>query len=382
MTYSSLIMCSNPKAQYLSHKDEIDAAVNRVLESGWYILGNEVRSFEKEFAQYTETSYGIGVGSGTEAIHLALSTFGIGPGDEVITVSHTAVATVAAIELAGATPVLVDIEPDYFTIDPGKIEAAITPKTRAVIPVHLYGQPADMDPIMELARSYSLKVIEDCAQAHGALYKGKRAGSIGDAGCFSFYPTKNLGAIGDAGIIVTRHRDIAERARYLREYGWAERYVSHLPGMNTRLDEIQAAILRVKLKYLDKDNARRICIANEYSILSEFGVKVPKERMSTAHIYHLFVIRSAKRNELVKFLEERGIAASIHYPVPVHLQPAYRRLNSALPLPETERAACEILSLPIYPELSKDEGQKTIDLIGEFSRIRSDQEPSVSRESS
>jgi dTDP-4-amino-4,6-dideoxygalactose transaminase len=375
-------MCSNPKAQYLSHKDEIDAAVNRVLESGWYILGNEVRSFEKEFAQYTETSYGIGVGSGTEAIHLALSTFGIGPGDEVITVSHTAVATVAAIELAGATPVLVDIEPDYFTIDPGKIDAAITPKTRAVIPVHLYGQPADMDPIMELARSYSLKVIEDCAQAHGALYKGKRAGSIGDAGCFSFYPTKNLGAIGDAGIIVTRHRDIAERARYLREYGWAERYVSHLPGMNTRLDEIQAAILRVKLKYLDKDNARRICIANEYSILSEFGVKVPKERMSTAHIYHLFVIRSAKRNELVKFLEERGIAASIHYPVPVHLQPAYRRLNSALPLPETERAACEILSLPIYPELSKDEGQKTIDLIGEFSRIRSDQEPSVSRESS
>lgn len=365
-----MILCSNPKAQYLSHKDEIDAAVRSVLESGRYILGNEVRSFEKEFAQYTETSYGIGVGSGTEAIHLALCAFGIGPGDEVITVSHTAVATVAAIELAGGIPVLVDIEPDYFTIDPGKIEAAVTPKTRAVIPVHIYGQPADMDPVMEIARKHDLRVIEDCAQAHGAFYKGKRVGSIGDAGCFSFYPTKNLGAIGDGGMLITRNREIAERAKCLREYGWAERYVSHLPGMNTRLDEIQAAILRVKLRHLDEDNARRVRIANAYRALSGFGVKIPDQRGSSRHVYHLFVIRSARRNELMVFLKERGVAASIHYPVPVHLQPAYMRLKSNMSLSETERTASEILSLPMYPELSDIDVKKIIDLIGEFSKVR------------
>jgi dTDP-4-amino-4,6-dideoxygalactose transaminase len=363
-----LIFCSNPKAQYLSYKEEIDDAVYRVLDSGRYILGHEVRSFEEEFASYTGVSHGIGVGSGTEAIHLALSASGIGPSHEVITVSHTAVATVAAIELAGATPVLVDIEPDFFTISTEKIESAVTSKTRAIIPVHIYGQPADMDPIMEIAKRHNLKVIEDCAQAHGALYKGRRVGSIGDVGCFSFYPTKNLGAMGDGGIIVTNDKEIADKAKLIREYGWAERYISHMPGMNTRLDEIQAAILRVKLRHLDEDNSKRIRIADAYGVLNGCGVIPPTLRDSSTHVFHLYVVRTGRRNEIMAFLKEGGVSASIHYPLPVHLQPAYRKLSVGKELPETEKTAAEILSLPMYPELSEADVQKTISLIREFEK--------------
>lgn len=283
-----MIPCANPKVQYLAYRGEIDAAVGRVLESGWYILGEEVKAFEEEFATYIGVSCGIGVGSGTEAIHLALVSCGIGPGDEVITVSHTAVATVAAIELAGATPVLVDIEPDFFTLNPNKLEEAITPRTKAVLPVHLYGQPADLDPILEIARKHHLRVIEDCAQAHGAMYKDKRAGSYGDMACYSFYPTKNLGALGDGGIIVTNDTELAKKARLLREYGWAQRYVSHLAGWNTRLDEIQAAILRVKLKHLDEDNSKRARLAEIYNRkLSTTNLILPKRRENSTHAYHL-----------------------------------------------------------------------------------------------
>jgi len=350
-----MILCANPRLQYLARKGEIDGVVMRVLERGRYILGEEVKALESEFAAYIGVEYGIGVGSGTEALHLALKACGIGVGDEVITVSHTAVATVAAIEQAGATPVLVDIEPNFFTIDPEKIVDAITPKTKAIIPVHLYGQPADLNPILEIAGSYNLRVIEDCAQAHGAVYKSKRVGSYGDLACFSFYPTKNLGALGDGGMVVTGQAEFARRLRLLREYGWAERYVSHFPGVNSRLDEVQAAILRVKLHYLDQDNAARARIASMYNTkLIGCDMVLPTCRQETNHVYHLYVVRTQRRDALKGHLKDKGIAALVHYPVPVHLQPVYQgRLTGVDQLLETERAAQEVLSLPIYPELNE-----------------------------
>lgn len=348
-----MILCSHPKAQYEAYKDEIDSAVKRVLESGWYVLGEEVRSFEKEFSDYIGVPFGIGVGSGTEAIHLALACFGIGRDDEVITVSHTATATVAAIELTGATPVLVDIEPDYFTLDPAQLKSAITPRTKAIVPVHMYGQVADMTPILEIARQHNLRVIEDCAQAHGALYKNKRVGSWGDMACFSFYPTKNLGALGDGGMVVTADKTLADKAMLLRQYGWAERFSSQVAGWNTRLDEIQAAILRVKLKHLDQDNAKRASLAQLYdSELANHGHILPHKRDHSTHVYHLYVIRSKKRDELLSHLKERGIGAAIHYPVPIHLQPAYEKLPGHDRLPTTEQRCGEIMSLPMYPELT------------------------------
>lgn len=341
--------------------------LSRVLNSGRYILGKEVDAFEEEFSRYISVAHGIGVGSGTEALHLALSACGIGRGDEVITVAHTAVATVAAIELAGATPVLVDIDSDFYTIDPEKIESAITSHTKAIIPVHIYGHPADMDPILKIARKNRLYVIEDCAQAHGAMYKGNRVGSIGDIGCFSFYPTKNLGALGDGGMVVTSNKELSKRAYLLREYGWTERYVSHFSGWNTRLDEIQAAILRVKLKHLDEDNSKRMRIAEMYNKdLGVSNIVLSKQRKNSTHVYHLYVIRSSKRNELLTFLREKGIGASIHYPVPVHLQPAYKSLYGCEELPETEKIAKEIVSLPIYPELSESDVQMIIRVIMDF----------------
>jgi dTDP-4-amino-4,6-dideoxygalactose transaminase len=312
--------------------------------------------------------YGIGVGSGTEGLHLALKACDIGVGDEVITVSHTAVATLAAIEQAGAAPVLVDIEPDFFTIDPKKIATVITPKTKAIIPVHLYGQPADLDPILEIAGTYGLRVIEDCSQAHGATYKGKRIGSYGDMACFSFYPTKNLGAIGDGGMIVTDQPELANRAGLLREYGWEKRHISTVPAWNSRLDEIQAAILRIKLPYLDQDNAARAIIAEMYGDgLSGYGMILPACRSEASHVYHLFVVRTPRRDALKQHLKERGIAALIHYPMPAHQHPAYRgRLAGRENLVETERAAPELLSLPIYPELSKTEVQAVLKAVGMF----------------
>jgi dTDP-4-amino-4,6-dideoxygalactose transaminase len=363
-----VILCSNPQAQYQAHKAEIDVAILRVLDKGWYILGEETKTFEAEFAAYIGVAHGIGVGSGTEALHIALAACGIGPGDEVITVSHTAVATVAAIELAGATPVLVDIEPDYFTLDPDKLEAAISPRTKAIIPVHLYGQPADLKPILEITRRHGVRVIEDCAQAHGAIYRGRRVGSWGDIACFSFYPTKNLGALGDGGMVVTNDSTLAERARLLREYGWASRYVSRVAGWNSRLDELQAAALRVKLRYLDADNAARARLAAEYEDdLADTALDTSKCRADATHVFHLYVVRSRERNELQTFLQARGVGALIHYPVPVHLQPAYQgRLQGGDKLPETERAAREVLSLPMFPELGESEVQMVIATIQAF----------------
>ena len=362
-----MMFCSNPRAQFLSHKDEIDSAISSVLERGRYVLGEEVSRFERAFAGYIGVARGIGTGSGTEALHIALAACGIGPGDEVITVSHTAVATAAAIELSGGRPRFVDIEPRCYTMDPERVEAAITSKTKAILPVHIYGQPAAMEPILALARANDLWVIEDCAQAHGAWYSGKRVGSLGDVGCFSFYPTKNLGAMGDGGMVVTDNEELAERAAALREYGWAERYVSQVRGWNSRLDEIQAAILHAKLKYLDEDNVRRRCLADRYdSELGETGLELPVAREGTTPVYHLYVVRSRRRDQLLDFLRRNRIMASIHYPVPIHLQPAYRDRKKPIALPETEKAASQILSLPIYPELELSDLKKITDLIKEF----------------
>jgi dTDP-4-amino-4,6-dideoxygalactose transaminase len=364
-----LIPCANPHAQYTSQKVEIDAAISRLLASGMYILGDEVRAFEKEFAAYLGAREAIGVGSGTEALHIALVACGVGRGDEVITVGHTAVATVAAIELAGATPVLVDIDPEHCTLDPELLDRAITRRTKAVIPVHLYGQPADLDAILSIARAHGLRVIEDCAQCHGAMYGDRRAGTLGDLGCFSFYPTKNLGAIGDGGAIVTSDSSLAERARLIREYGWAERYVSHIPGWNSRLDPLQAAILRVKLTRLDDDNARRQAIAERYdSGLADAGLVLPRRRVGSTHVFHLYVVRSEDRAELQSFLRDRGIGTLVHYPVPVHQQPAYAT-RVRVPhggLRETERTAREVLSLPMFPELGQDEVRAVISAIRVF----------------
>jgi dTDP-4-amino-4,6-dideoxygalactose transaminase len=365
-----MILCSNPQAQYLAHKSEIDTAIQRVIDSGWYILGNEVKAFEEEFAAYSGVKYGIGVGSGTEAIHLALLACGIGQGDEVITVSHTAVATIAAIELASATPVFVDIDPYFYTIDTSKIERVITARTKAIIPVHLYGQPADIQKVLEIAKKHKLRVIEDCAQAHGARFEDRRVGSFGDLGCFSFYPTKNLGALGDGGMVITNDQSCADRVRALREYGWQERYVSHIKGMNSRLDEIQAAILRVKLRYLDEDNEKRGAIASIYNKeLGSSALSLPKRRNRATHIYHLFVVRYSKRDMLQAFLKERKIGALIHYPRPVHEQPAYmNRITGSVNLLETERAAREILSLPMFPELSSEDAISVSRAIHEFTK--------------
>jgi len=363
-----VILCSNPRAQYLAHQTEIDEAMRRVLDQGWYILGDEVKAFEREFAAYLGATYALGVGSGTEALHLALAACGVGPGDEVITVAHTAVATVSAIELLGATPVLVDIDPTTFTLDPAKLESVISPKTKAIVPVHLYGHPADLTPILDIARRHNLRVVEDCAQAHGARYQGRRVGAWGDIACFSFYPTKNLGAIGDGGAVVTNDPALADRARLFREYGWAERCVSHIPGWNSRLDELQAAILRVKLRYLDTDNATRARLAALYTDgLTGLNVTVPLARADSTHVYHLYVIRSPHRDELQGFLKKGGLGALVHYPVPVHLQPAYRnRLRGRDALPETERAAREVLSLPMYPELNVADVQRVVEAVKLF----------------
>lgn len=352
-----MILCSNPKAQYLAHQVGIDAAIQRVLQSGYYVLGTEVKAFESEFAAYASSKHCIGVGSGTEALHVAIRALGIGAGDEVITTAHTAVATVSAIELAGATPVFADIDAQYFTLDPALVERAISPKTKAIVAVHLYGQPADLTAFSAIAKARGLKLIEDCAQAHGALHQGRQVGSVGDIAAFSCYPTKNLGAIGDGGMIVTSDDALATRCRLLREYGWAERYVSHISGFNSRLDELQAAILRVKLPALDADNDKRRKVAERYDAeLASLPVVLPSRRPETRHVFHLYVLRAQNRDRLQEHLRAAGVGALIHYPVPIHLQKAYLgKLRGRESLPETERAAREVLSLPMYPELSDAE---------------------------
>lgn len=367
-----MIPFSDLKLQYLSLKEEIDASIQRVLDSGWFILGREVEAFEEEFARYVGAEYGVGVGSGTEALHLALLACGVGPADEVITVSHTAVATVAAIELTGARPVLIDIDPRSYTMDPGHLEASIGPATRAIVPVHLYGQAADLDPILAVAKRHGVKVVEDAAQAHGAEYKGRKAGSWGDVGCFSFYPTKNLGAFGDGGLVVTRDADLAERLKLLREYGWGERYVSSAKGTNSRLDEIQAAILRVKLKKLDEWNAVRRDHAALYDQLLAGGpVVTPLEMEYGKHCHHIYAVRSTRREGLRQFLRENGVGALVHYPVPVHLQEGYRDLGLGEgSLPVTEQVASEVLTLPVAPEVTEQQIRQVCDLVREFEQVK------------
>jgi dTDP-4-amino-4,6-dideoxygalactose transaminase len=363
---------TDPKANYLAHRVEIDAAIQRVLESGWYILGREVEAFEQEFAAFIGVRHAIGVGNGTDALELALRASGVGPNDLVFTVSHTAVATVAAIELTGATPVLVDIDPVTYTMDPNSLAEVLSRphkgRPKAVIPVHLYGQPADMPAIMELAHRYGLQVIEDCAQSHGATLAGRMTGSWGEIAAFSFYPTKNLGALGDGGIVVTNDSSLAERVRLLRQYGWRERYISDSPGLNSRLDELQAAILSVKLRYLDEENRKRRNLAGVYDkMLSATGLVLPASTSSTKHVYHQYVIRTASRDALKRFLADRGIGTAIHYPVPVHRQPAYQgRLSCAGSMTKTEMVAGEILSLPMHPQLTEAQLERTCTAILQF----------------
>jgi dTDP-4-amino-4,6-dideoxygalactose transaminase len=363
-----MIPCSTPLAQYLSHKPEIDLAVARVLDSGWYILGEETRAFEAEFAQYIKCRFATGVGSGTEAIHVALKACGIGAGDEVITVSHTAVATVAAIELTGAVPVLVDVDPVTCTLDPRALDEALSSRTRAVVAVHLYGQAADLEAISAFTRKHGLRLIEDCAQCHGAEFEGRKLGSFGDISCFSFYPTKNLGCLGDGGMVATNDADLASQLKLLREYGWAERYVSHIPGWNSRLDEIQAAVLRVKLRHLDESNQARGRLAEAYdSSFAELPLGLPARRAGASHVFHLYVVTSDQRDELQQWLKERGIGALIHYPVPIHLQPAYvDRLSRPGKLQVTEKLARTVLSLPMYPELPSADQDKVIEAVRDF----------------
>jgi dTDP-4-amino-4,6-dideoxygalactose transaminase len=348
------------RLQYYSIKEEIDKAISDVLESGWYILGENVKAFEKEFADYCGAKFAVGVGNGLEALQLAMLAYGIGNRNEVITVANTAVATVLAVSQTGAKPVFVDVDPETYGMSISQIEEKITHKTKAILPVHLFGHPVDMDPLVEVATQNNLVVIEDACQAHGAEYKGKKIGTLGDAGCFSFYPTKNLGAYGDGGMIITNEEEIAEKIFSLRNYGQKTRYVHLLKGLNSRLDEMQAGILRVKLKYLDKWNEKRRENAKLYNeLLQGADVICPTEKSYAKHVYYLYVIRSKKRDELKRFLETKGITTLIHYPIPVHLQKAYEDLG--IPkgtLPITEKIADEILSLPIYPELKKEQIEK------------------------
>jgi dTDP-4-amino-4,6-dideoxygalactose transaminase len=358
----------DPRANYLAHKEEIDEAIARVLTSGRYILGQEVTTFEQEFAGYIGVKFGIGVGSGTDALQLALRACGVGAGDEVITVSHTAVATAAAIELSGAKPVFIDIESDTFLMDPSGIEKAVTPRTKVILPVHLYGNVAEMERILGIANRYGLHVIEDCAQSHGARYKERRSGAWGTLATFSFYPTKNLGALGDGGMVVTNDSELATRVRSLREYGWQQRYVSETAGLNSRLDELQAAVLRVKLKYLDGSNEERSRRALLYTRrLQGADVRCPAVRKHVDSVYHLYVIRTKERDSLRDFLRGQGIQTLIHYPVPVHLQNAYKLLGCGPgDLPVTEEVSRQILSLPLYPEMPESEIEEVSSQIGNF----------------
>jgi dTDP-4-amino-4,6-dideoxygalactose transaminase len=366
---SSVIPWASPLAQYRAHQAPIQNAINRVLESGTYILGAEVEAFETAFAEYCGARHAIGVASGTDALILALKALGVGPGDEVITVSHTALATVAAILAVGATPVLVDVDEGYLTINPAALDRAATSRSKAVIAVHLYGQAADLDPIVSFARERKLFVIEDCAQACGGRHRGKRLGGIGDIGCFSFYPTKNLGAIGDGGIVLSRDSKIAERVHRLRQYGWDNGRLTREPGLNSRLDPLQAAILRAKLPHLDEGNTRRAAIARRYERgLEGLPITVPKQREGTQHVYHLYVVASPARDTLMAHLAKHQIGCAIHYPLPVHRQHGYAERVVLPPggLPVTERACQEILSLPLYPELSDTHVDRVIATIRGF----------------
>ncbi|MFC1620746.1 DegT/DnrJ/EryC1/StrS family aminotransferase [Candidatus Omnitrophota bacterium] len=356
--------------QYEEIKDEVRDPIAKVLESGAFILGEDAKLFEEEFSAYCGVKYGVGVNSGTDALFLACLACGIGKGDEVIVMSYTYIASVLAISMAGAKPVFVDMEEKTCNIDVSKIEDAITKKTKAILPVHLYGQPVDMDPLMEIAKKYNLKIIEDCAQAHGALYKNKKVGSFGDAGCFSFYPTKNLGAFGDGGIVVTNSEDVRKQMLLLRDYGRKDRYEHILKGYNSRLDTIQAAILRVKLKHLDKWNEKRRKNAALYTKLfkeKKVDIVCPYEADYARHVYHIYTVRLKNREEVMAKLAEKGVRTLIHYPIPVHLQEAYKELGHKKgDFPIAEKCCDEILTLPMYPELSEEEIRYVVNSLAEI----------------
>ena len=354
MTAPLQLQTADPRAAYQAAADEILAAIRRVLDSGQYILGPEVEAFEREFAKYLGAAHVVSVASGTDALELALRAAGIKPGDRVVTVAHTATATVAAIELAGAKAVFVDVDPQSLTMDPAALEACLVragdAKPTAVVPVHLYGHPADLPRIGAIAAAHGLAVIEDCAQAHGATIGGRRVGALGVAAAFSFYPTKNLGAIGDGGAVATSDPRLAEQVRRLRQYGWRQRYVSEAPGKNSRLDELQAAILRVKLARLDTDNQRRRTLAAEYlRRLADAGLELPTVPAEGQCVWHQFVVRTPAREALRTHLAGAGIQTAVLYPVPIHRQPAYR--DDGLHLPVTEQACRELLCLPMHPGL-------------------------------
>jgi len=358
-------------SQYKTIKKEIDEAVKRVLDSAVFIGGSEVEEFEKEIAEFCNVRYAIGLNSGTDALFLSLKSLNIGPGDEVITTPFTFIASAGIIANCGAKPVFVDIEPKTFNIDPLKIEKAITKKTKAIIPVHLFGQMADMDEIMEIAKKYKLAVIEDAAQAIGAEYKGRKTGTIGDCGCFSFFPSKNLGAYGDGGMVITNNQELAEKIRLLKNHGSSpkEKYLNLVLGTNSRLDSLQAAILRVKLKYLEQWNKKRAKIASYYNKnLKRMGdIVTPSIERNRNHIFHQYTIRTKYREKLQKYLKENDVPTMIYYPLPLHLQPAFRYLKYKKgDFSETEKAAKEVLSLPIYPELSKKDQDFIIKKIKDF----------------
>lgn len=357
------ILPADPKASYLAAQAEIDAAIQRVLHSGLYIMGAELEAFEKEFAAWLGVSGAAGVANGTDAIELALTAAGIKPGDKVMTVANTVTATVSAIGATGAKPVFVDVDPATMLMDLDALELILSkvrdPLIKAVVPVHLYGQAVDMPRLMEIAARHHLTVIEDCAQAHGAMIGGRKAGTWGHLAAFSFYPTKNLGALGDGGGVAGNDLQLLDQVRLLRQYGWRKRYVSDLPGRNSRLDEIQAAILRVRLTKLDAENARRQTIATQYlTELAGLPLTLPSTAEGRVHCWHQFVVRTPRREELKAHLEKKNILCGVLYPVPVHRQPAYH--DAALTLPVTERACAEVLSLPLHPGLTDEQVARVV----------------------
>jgi len=354
--------------QYKKIEREVEAKVRETLASGAYILGPALVNFEKSFAEYNEVKYAFGVASGTDALLLALRAADIKPGDEVITTAFTFFATAEVIAILGAKPVFADIKLDSYNIDPEDIARKITPRTKAIMPVHLFGLPCDMDPILKLAKEHNLVVIEDCAQAVGSQYKGKKAGSFGDFGCFSFFPTKNLGCCGDGGAIITNREEMAEKIRMLRVHGSKKKYYHEFLGYNSRLDTIQAAILEVKLKHLDEWIESRRSIANFYnSSLRDIVIQVPEEQIDTFHVYHQYTLRVENRDKLVEHLKMKGIGTAIYYPLPLHLQPALKHLGyKPQTLPNTERACEEVISLPIFPELERREMEEVVNAIREF----------------
>lgn len=352
------------KAQYQVIKSEIQQAVNGILDSTSFIMGEDVKLFEKEFGEYAGAEHFVGLNSGTDALYLALRAAGIGKGDEVITVANTFFATAEAIDMTGATPVFVDVTADTHTIDPEKAVSAITPRTKAIIPVHLYGHPAPLSELMKLAEACKVAVIEDCAQSHGAMLGGRKCGTFGLAGCYSFFPGKNLGAYGDAGGMATNDNALAQQVRMLRNHGRTEKYLHEFDGVSSRLDTLQAAVLRVKLRHLEEWTERRIACASRYGALLAGidGLELPVTRPGCRHVYHLYVVRVRNRDRVAARLKEHGIATGVHYPVPLHLQPAYRHLClSPGAFPVAEKAASEILSLPIYPELTAQQQEYIAD---------------------